>query len=169
MIKKFFPAVLVLILCFPALGYGNKDQLVLDKLRLDIHISMGDSACDELMYIDTGRDVSDMRNFPCYFRTGKYTFTLSGPSGTTVTLFGKNSFSEERGYLIVRKKDDKPVWVLHLEDYPAGEWFISGASRDSGAYEVFYKAEPIFSQNVSSIKWGQWWTGGSPAAGEHNP
>lgn len=159
---KIFFTALIFSLCFPALLFASQGRLVFDKLRLDIHISMGDSACDELMPVDAGKDIPDMRGMDCYERTGKYTLTLDGPPGTTVTLFGTFSYGKESGYLVIRKMDNRLVWILHLEDFPNEIWSAREAGKDSGAYEVFYHAAPIFAQNVSSLKWGQWWSGESP-------
>ena len=142
--------------------FADEGELVLDKLRLDIHINLGDSSCDELLNIASGNDIPDMRVFDCYHRTGKYTMTLTGPPGTMVTLFGNFSYGKERGYLIIRKKDDRQIWLLDLEDSSPDGWIQVEARRQSGAYEAFYHAAPIFSQNISSIKWGRWWTKDGP-------
>ncbi len=144
----------------PVLAKGP--ELVLDKLRLDIHYSQGDSACDELMHIRSGSDVPDMRHFDCYARSGKYTMVLSGPAGTTVTLFGNPQYGKERGYLVITKKDDKPIWILNLENFPDRQWFANASHRQSGAYDAFYRQAPIFKRNVTSVKWGKWWEGEKP-------
>ena len=159
---KMLSLGLMLCMLFPAMSFASKGQLMLDKVRLDINIGRGDSACDELEYIDIGKDVPDMRDFRCYERSGKYNVTLRGPAGTTLSLFGSFTYGSERGFIVIRKKDDRQVWILHLEDFPAGKWSSHEASKDSGAFDVFYHAAPIFEQNVSSIKWGQWWQGEKP-------
>ena len=159
MIKIILTTIIFYVIFIPS-SFANDGKLMLDKLRMDYNISLGDSACDELFYIESGKDIPNMRGYyPCYHRTGRYTMTLFGPAGTTVTLFGKHSFDKERGYLIIRKKDDKLVWILDLEDFPNQQWFNSMAVKKSGAYEAFYNSAPIFEQNVSSIKWGNWWRG----------
>lgn len=160
--KVLVTALIFFIFPVPS-GFASDEKLMLDKLRLDFHISLGDSACDELMYIYSGKDIQDMRGYPCYHRTGRYTMALFGPAGTMVTLFGKHSFDKERGYLVIKKKDDKLVWILDLEDFPHRLWFNSIATKDSGAYEAFYNSAPIFEQNVSSIKWSNWWSGKEPS------
>ncbi len=165
---KFFATTLMSFIFFIPSGFANDGKLMLDKLRMDYNITLGDSACDELLYIDSGKDVQSMHGYPCYHRTGRYTMSLFGPAGTTVTLFGKHSFEKERGYLIIKKKDDGLVWILDLEDFPHREWFNSMATKDSGAYEAFYNSAPIFEQNVSSIKWGNWWSGEQPLEGTNN-
>lgn len=159
---KILSLGLMLCILFPAMSFASKGQLMLDKVRLDINIGFGDSACDELEYIGIGKDVPDMRDFQCYERSGKYNVTLTGSADTTLTLFGSFTYGTERGFIVIRKRDDRLVWILHLEDFPSGKWSSQEASEDSGAFDVFYHAAPIFEQNVSSIKWGQWWQGEQP-------
>ena len=56
-------------------------------------------SCDSLFYIDSGQNVENLRReFPYHYCEGMYTFTLDGPPGTTVTLFGDYYFDKERGY-----------------------------------------------------------------------
>lgn len=166
---KFFAATLITLILFVPSGFASAGELMLDKLRMDYNITLGDSACDELEYIESGKDIPDLgRFYPCYLRTGRYTMTLSGSAGTTVTLFGKHFFGQERGYLIIKKKDDRLIWILDLEDFPHRQWLNSVATNDSGAYEAFYSSAPIFEQNVSSIKWGSWWSGEQPPGGTKN-
>lgn len=159
---KIFWIFLFSCLFISKIVFAGEGELVLDKLRLDFNISLGDSSCDELMNFASGKDFPDMRVLDCYHRTGKYTMTLTGPPGTTVTLFGNVSYGKERGYLIIKKKDDRQVWLLDLEDFFPDRWLQVEAQRQSGAYEAFYHAAPIFSQNVSSIKWGPWRPKGGP-------
>ncbi len=162
-INKIIVTALFFFISFVPPGFANEGKLMLDKILMDFNLAVGDSACDEIMSIDSGKDVEDMRQYRCYHRTGKYTMALIGPAGTLVTLFGKYSFNKERGYLIVRKKDDKLVWILDLEDFPHRRWVNSIATTDSGAYDTFYSSAPIFEQNVSSIKWDHWWNGKEPS------
>lgn len=155
MSKKIFWVLLIVCLCFSKTVFANEGQLVLDKIKLDSDVSIGDSSCDELMNIASGKNVPDMRRiYPCYERTGIYTVTLAGPPGTTVTLFGNFFYGKDRGYLTIRKLDDRQVWLLDLEDFSRDQWLKIEARKQSGAFEFFYHAAPIFSQNISSIKWG---------------
>jgi hypothetical protein len=160
--NKIITALIFFFFFVPSV-FANDGELVLDKLIMDYNLIVGDSVCGELIHIDSGKDVEDMRENRCYHRTGKYTMALSGPAGTMVTLFGKHSFNKERGYLTIRKKDDNLAWIVDLEDFPHRLWFNSIATKDSGAYDAFYHSAPIFEQNVSSIKWGNWWSGEEPS------
>ena len=159
---KILSLGLMLCMLFPAMSFAGKGQLVLDKVRLDVNISKGDNACSVFLNIDIGKDIPDMRDFQCYERSGKYNVTLTGAADTTLTLFGNFTYGSENGFIVIRKRDDRQVWILHLEDFPSGKWSSHEASKDSGAFDVFYSAAPIFEQNVSSIKWGQWWQGEQP-------
>jgi hypothetical protein len=119
--------------------------------------------CEALFYVDSGKDIADMRrDFRNYFCQGMYTLTLDGPPGATVTLFGSFNFGQERGYLVLRKKDDRKIWLLELEEFPENRWSTIEGEAQSGAYEAFYYPAPNFRRNVSSVKWGQWWSGPIP-------
>ena len=150
-----FLTTLSYLICFPGLG-SAKDELVMHKevMYWSASNNYDDTACNELIKIDAGRDVADMRDEHCAQRNGKFSLTLSGPPGTTVTFFGNFNFKKENGFLIVKKKDDRKLWLLDLSDFPAGQWFSSEANKHSGAFEAFYNASPIFEESVSSIKWG---------------
>ncbi len=139
----------------------SKEQLFDSGPALDFGHSRSD--CSALYYVDLNENIPDMRrDFRNYFCEGMYTLTLDGPPGTTVTLFGGFFFGKERGFLILKKKDDQKVWLLHLEEFPDAQWFTSEATSKSGAYEAYYYPAPNFRRNVSSVKWGQWWKDANP-------
>lgn len=152
----------------PAPVFPMEGRLMLSKEQLfdsgpAIDFRSGGGNCEALFYVDAGRDIADMRrDFSYYFCEGMYTLTLEGPPGTLVTLFGGFNFGIERGYLILKKKDDRQIWILHLEEFPSGRWATQEATPKSGAYEVYYQAAPNFRRNVSSVKWGAWWGGETP-------
>jgi len=152
---KIFIAALSFLICLPSLG-SAKDELVMFKevMYWSGSFNYDDSACNQLIFVEVGRDVPDMRKEKCAYGDGKFSFTLSGPPGTTVTFFGKYGFEKGNGFLTIKKTDDQKLWLLDLTAFPPGEWFTSEANDDSGAFEAFYNASPIFEQSVSSIKWG---------------
>lgn len=132
-----------------------KSELVMQKEVLNYsQMGIGDQACMELIIIENGRDVPDMRNENCAFTEGKFNVTLSGPAGTTVTFFGKNGFKKGNGFLTIKKKDDRTLWLWDLTAFPDGQWHSSEANNKSGSFEVYYHSSPTFEQSVSSIKWG---------------
>ena len=164
-IKAFFISISFLI-CFLIPGFA-KDELVMHQELMwwQINGQSGESACFQLIYIEVGRDVPDMRDelldANCSLTDGKYSLTLTGPPGTTVTFFGKYNFKKGNGFLTIKKKDDKKLWLLDLTDFPGGQWHTSEATDDSGAFESFYNPSPMFEQQVSSIKWGEYVDEGS--------
>ena len=85
-------------------------------------------------------------------------FDLNGPAGTTVTLYGKQKHSPDRGFLIIRKKDDRPITVADLEYFPPNRWVeVAAENSSSGAYSVWYQPYGGFKNNVESVRWGHWW------------
>ncbi len=152
---KTFLITLSFLICFPGLGFA-KDELVMEKELMwwAINGHSGDVACFQLIYIEVGRDVPDMRKEKCAYDDGKFSVTLSGPPGTTVTFFGEYGFKKGNGFLTIKKKDDQKLWLWDLTDFPPGQWSILEATDNSGAYEAFYNPSPMFEQQVSSIKWG---------------
>ena len=153
-IKAFITAISFLLL-FPSLGFA-KTELVMQKEILNYSgYGIGDQACMELIIIKEGRNVPDMRKELCGLGEGKYTATLSGPPGTTVTFFGRDNFKKGNGFLTIKKKDDQKLWLWDLTAFPAGQWHFSEATDKSGAFEAFYNASPMFEQQVLSIKWGE--------------
>ena len=157
---KVFIIFVIFIIWFPIVGLA-KDELVMEKelMYWAINGQSGDSACFQLIYIEVSRDVPDMRDelqaAACGLKDGKYSLTLTGSPGTTVTFFGNYNFKKGNGSLTIRKKDNQKLWLLDLTDFPAGQWHTSEATDDSGAFESFYNPSPMFEQQVSSIKWGE--------------
>ena len=157
---KVFIIFVIFIICFPIAGLA-KDELVMEKelMYWAINGQSGDSACFQLIYIEVGRDVPDMRDelldANCSLTDGKYSLTLTGPLGTTVTFFGRYNFKKGNGFLTIRKKDDQKLWLWDLTAFPTGQWNTSEATDNSGAFESFYNPSPMFEQQVSSIKWGE--------------
>jgi len=148
-----FLTSLTILISFPGLSFGE-DEMVLRKETLAWAVTIDDDVCYMLFAIKVGEDVPDMRDQPCFFRDGKFSLTISGPPETTVTLFGKFNFKKGNGFLTIKKKDDRKIWLLDLIYFPAGQWFYTEATEDSGAYETFYNPSPNFEESIFSIKWG---------------
>ncbi len=108
-----------------------------------------------------------MTRFNLYTQSGYYYIDLNGPAGTTVTLYGKQKQSPDRGFLIIRKKDSAPVAVADLESFPPNRWVeVAAENSSSGAYSVWYQPYGGFKQNVNSVRWGQWWSQLPPVSGK---
>mgnify|MGYP004004313453 FL=1 len=150
---KAFLLTCSLLISFPILGFA-KDELVMQKEFMYWNSSIENYPCSQLTHIKLGQDVPDIREEACGALNGKFSLTLSGPLGTTLTLFGNYNYDQENGFLIIRKIDDRKLWLLDLSSFPADQWLSTRANKDSGAFETFYKPSPIFEQSISSIKWG---------------
>ena len=142
-----------LLICFPILGFA-KDELVMQKEFMYWNSSIENYPCSQLTHIKLGQDVPDIREEACGALNRKFSLTLSGPPGTTLTLFGNYNYDQENGFLIIRKSDDRKLWLLDLSSFPADQWLSTKANRDSGAFETFYKPSPRFEESISSLKWG---------------
>jgi len=151
-ITTFLIAVLILVF-FQNFTYA-KDEMVIRKENMYWAVTIEGDACYKLIDIEVGRDVPDMRNEPCGLSEGKFSFTITGPPGTTVTLFGRYNFKKDNGFLIIKKKDDKQIWLQDIIAFPPDKWFYSEANEDSGAFDAFYNPSPMFEQSISSIRWG---------------
>ncbi len=157
---KIFPILLILATALPSYA-GEQGELVLFKESLfpdsGGNIRGFDADCNGLFYVQPGRDVPDLRDFRKFFCEGKYTLTLDGPPGKTVTVFGDFNFKTGYGFLILKKTDGGTVWLLDLEAFPPGRWTAVPPSGRYGGFEVYYRAAPRFAQNAASVKWGKWW------------
>lgn len=144
----------------------QRGALVLNKIPIYEFEDARKLGCTELYDVKYDRNVADVRrdslNNRNAFCQGRYEMTLRGNKGRTVTLYAQFNYGQESGFLVVRKMDDKMIWIHDLEDLPPGQWTTVPASRQTGGYEAFYHSGSGFDQNLSSIKWGQWWQGDVP-------
>lgn len=140
----------------------QRGALVLNKIPIFEFESPKKLDCTALYDVKYGRDVADMREFRNAFCQGRYEMTVRGEPGRTVTLYAQYNFGKKSGFLVVRKTDDRKVWIHDLESLPAGQWTTVEAGSQTGGYEAFYQAASGFDQNISSVKWGQWWQGSTP-------
>ena len=149
-----FLTALTISIGFPGVSFG-KNEMVMRKEPLDWTVTRDGDVCYKLIPIEVGHDVPDMRDKPCGLRDGKFSLTISGPPGTTVTLFGKYNFEKGNGFLTIKKKDYREIWLLDLISFPTGRWFYTKETEDSGAFETFYNPSPNFEESIYSIKWGR--------------
>ncbi|MCZ6541337.1 MAG: hypothetical protein O6704_06775 [Nitrospinae bacterium] len=160
--KYVWPVILVLILSGTLQAAQQRGALVLHKEPLFEYEERDSSDCDALYDVKAGGNVPDMRDFRKYFCEGRYTLTLKGKKGTTVTLFGQFNYKKGAGFMVIVKNDKRKIWLINLEDFPSGKWVNFKANRDTGAYQIYYKSVSRFSENISSIQWGMWWKGKNP-------
>ena len=140
----------------------QRGALVLKKIPVYEFDDAKRIGCTGIYDVKFGRNVSDMREYRNFQCLGRYEMIVRGDEGRTVTLYAQFNFGQENGFLVVRKTDDRLVWIYDLEDLPPGQWTTTPASRQSGGYEAFYHNGSGFDQNISSVKWGQWWQGDVP-------
>ncbi len=139
------------------------EQLLLWKQDPNFYGACGH--CAKFIDIRENDNAADFTEYSLYTQTGYYYIDLNGPAGTTVTLFGKRKHSPDRGFLIVRKKDDAPIAVADLESFPPNRWVeVAAENSSSGAFSVWYQPYGGFKNSVESVRWGQWWTELPPAS-----
>ena len=175
--KENYPMKLKLLITISLIGLWagtlqaveQRGALKLNKIPIYEFEDAKRLACTEIYDVKFGQNVADMREFRNYHCQGRYEMTLRGDKGRTVTLYAQFNFGQESGFLVVRKTDDRLVWIHDLESLPAGRWITVAAKRDTGGYEAFYYGKSGFDQNLSSVKWGQWWQGEIPRKAEYQP
>ncbi len=153
---------LILFLAGTLQASEQRGALVLSKIPIYEFEDAQEIGCSALYDVKQGRDVADMREFRNFQCQGRYEMTLRGEKGRTVTLYAQFNFGKRSGFLVVRKTDDRLIWIHDLENLPAGRWTTIPASRQTGSYEAFYREASGFDQNIASVKWGQWWQGDAP-------
>ncbi len=125
--------------------------------KKDPYMSGACGHCADFFNISKNDNPADLTGFYLYTQSGYYYIDLNGPAGTTVTLFGKQKYSPDRGFLIVRKKDDAPIAVVDLESFPPNRWVeVAAENSSSGAYSVWYRPYGGFKNNLESVRWGHW-------------
>ena len=159
---RFIASVAILIIflgLFPLISSAG--ELVLFKEAITDEGSpdpLGD--CDGLFYVKQGESISDMSDFHDYSCEGVYSLTLEGSPSTTVTLFGNLFHMTDRGYLVLRKTDDRKVWIIYLESFKPRTWLhVDPEDTRYGSYDIYYHEGWHFERHISSVKWGKWWTG----------
>lgn len=152
---KLILAVLLILSSVPSYA-GQSGGLVLFK-EPPYFANPVFGGCRGLYHVEHGSDVPDLRDSRFFSCEGRYTLTLSGPAGNVATVFGRFNFKTDYGFLIIRKTDDKLIWIIDYDGFPDRQWHTVEAKGQYGGYEVFFRAAPAFDRNISSVKWGEWW------------
>ena len=162
--KNKYIAVVGLILFLAGTLHASEQRgaLILNKIPIDEFEDPRKNVCIAMYDVKFGRNVADMREFRDFLCQGRYEMTVRGEPGRTVTLYAQFNYGKSSGFLVVRKKDDRKVWIPDLESLPPGQWTTVEAGSQTGGYEAFYRKASGFDQNISSVKWGQWWKGKIP-------
>lgn len=152
--------ILLLILMLPTTAMASSSAL-LELWKRSEFLYGRCGHCADLVSIKNNRDWADFLPYNLTTRDGYFTANLNGPTGTSVTLYGQEDFSESRGYLIIIKKDDSMIEIENLEAFAPGKW--TEVDQGKGSYSAFYQPYQNFKTFVSSVKWGKWWEGATPA------
>lgn len=158
------PCLLVLLLSTPAWTETvPKAELLL--LKEDPYLYGACGWCTDLFLLKENDNRKNFNEYNLDTQTGSYLIDLTGPEGTTVTLFGSQNYSLQRGYLILVKKDDRPIAVGDLENLPPDQWVdVNQSDTGPGLYRVWYHPAAYFKDHIASVRWGQWWTELPPAS-----
>ncbi len=154
--------LLTVLLCVPVItGAVGRSGLILNAEGLrELGFSFGGNFA--LYDVPVGQDRARIDDFSLYHGQNRYSLTLDGESDRTVTLFGRPGFKGDAGFLIIRKKDDRQVWIQDLMAFPHNTWSSVPAENGYGAFDVYFHSAPRFDQNIASVKWGKWWSGEKP-------
>ncbi len=159
---KFFAVLLSILLFLPiSSGAMGRSGLILNAEGLrELGFSMGGNFA--LYDVPHDEDRGRIDDFSLYQGQKRYSLTLDGEAGKTVTLYARPHFQGNAGFLVIRKTDDRQVWIQDLMEFPKGVWHSVAGQNGYGGFEVYSQAAPLFDQNIASVKWGKWWSGDKP-------
>ena len=114
---RFIPNVTILIIFLgltPLISSAGELALFKESITEEGARHPFYDSCSGIFYVKQGENIPDMHDFHDYSCEGVYSLTLEGSSNTTVTLFGNLFNITDRGYLVLRKTDDRKVWIIYL-------------------------------------------------------
>jgi hypothetical protein len=158
-LKKLF--LLLFILTFPTLSFASS-KANLDLWKRDLNYYGPCGHCAPLLSFPGNKDNADFSEYSWRQRSGYFTVNLRGPKGTAVTLFGRENFDLDGGYLIIVKEDEDDIEINDLEESSPGSWTTVNPET-GGSYSVFYAPYQNFKSLIASVKWGK-----GPQAGAGN-
>ncbi len=145
--------ILFFILMFPTAAFAS-DKAQLNLWKKDPFRYGRCGHCAKLVSAAENKDLADFFPFVnLELQSGYFVADLTGPTGTSVTLYGLKDFRTDRGYLVIVKKDDSIVEIDDLEAFAAGKW--TDVEKEQGAYSVFYHPHENFKSLIASIRWGK--------------
>lgn len=156
-ILKVILTILLIVITGSSQAETGRGLVLIKEPVYPMGFPMGGVGCKGLYHISENEDVPDLRDFRLFYCQGRYTLSWNGPVGKVATLFARFNFGAENGFFVVRKTDDKTVWVLNLEKFPDRQWHSVPAKDEYGGYESIYFPASGFEENISSVKWGEWW------------
>lgn len=153
--RNLFLALILFCLLFPSSSWAS-DPAQLKLFKVNNYTLC--SICGEFYPVFENQDVDSLESYSQFFQDNEYNLTFWGSTGSTVTVFGDFDHKTERGFLILHKLDDNPVYLYDLEKFPAKEWTEVGPEGVSkGKFLAYYQPYENFKTNLASVKWGQWW------------
>ncbi len=158
------PCLLAVLLSIPAWAEtGPKAELLLQKRDPYLYGACG--WCTDLFSLKENDNRKNFSQYNANTQTGYYQIDLLGPAGTTVTLYGSQDYGLKHGYLILLKKDSRPIAVGDLDNLPPRQWVDVG-TPETGVYSMWYHPASYFKERIASVRWGQWWTELPPPTGK---
>ena len=150
--------LILFVLSSPAWAEPSlKANLLLQKVDPYLYGSCG--WCSEVFILNENDNRKNFKLYNSDSQTGSYLIDLTGPVGTTVTLYGSQDFDLNMGYLILVKQDDQPIVVGDLDNLPPHQWVeVKRPDTGPGLYRVWYHPVNRFKERIASVRWGQWWS-----------
>ena len=144
---------------------GSKANLWLQKVDPYLYGPCG--WCSEHFILNENDNRENFKRYNSNTQTGSYLIDLTGPVGTTVTLYGSQNYGLKYGYLILVKQDDKPIAIGDLENLPPRQWVeVNQSDTGPGLYRVWYHPSRHFKERIASVRWGRWWSELPPVTGK---
>ena len=114
--------------------------------------------CANEFALEGHQDRTDISDYSSYLQTGYYHMAMYGPPAT-VTLFGRENYETDGGFLVVIKMDYKPIVLPELDIFPPYQWTeVKPLGPQNGTFRVYYVPHEFFKNNITSVKWKKWWT-----------
>jgi len=149
-------ALLIVLLSAPAWAQPTPAAELMLQKRDPFHYGAC-GWCSDLLTLKENDNRKDFYSYNLNTQPGYYEIDVSGPAGTTVTLYGSQDYGLKHGYLILVKKDDRPIAVGDLSPLPPHQWVDVG-TPETGVYAVWYHPAAQFKERIASVRWGQWWS-----------
>ena len=114
--------------------------------------------CGEWFPVFEGQDLKSIAMYSQFNADNEYNLVLFGQRGSTVTVFGDFNYGISKGFLIINKIDNKPIYLYDLEQFSENQWAKIDLTEASDAkFNVYYRPYENFKKNLASVKWDRWW------------
>ena len=89
--------------------------------------------CGEWFPISESQDLKSIAIYSEFNSDNEYNLVLFGQRGSTVTIFGDFDYGTSKGFLIINKIDNKPIYLYDLEQFPENQWVTINSTEASNA------------------------------------